>query len=149
MLQRTKLATGPRQTIEAFKPSRRKAVPNIWGQRMVSPLCQTKSTTKLALSVVKAPMSSYPQNGKLVVSKTRAYHGRVGAGRVGAGRPRAVRRGQAGRGGAGLDADGSFCPGDNRPSCPPGHRKQLSCMFLRKHEQTKQYVNRQGNKTSG
>ena len=32
----------------------------------------------------------------------------------------------AGRGGAGRDTDGSVRPGDDTPSCPPGHRGQQS-----------------------
>ena len=48
------------------------------------------------------------------------------AGRGGAAHGRAAGRGGAGRGRAGRDADGPARPGDNRPSRPPGHRRQLS-----------------------
>ena len=61
----------------------------------------------------------------------------------------AGRWGGAGRGGAGRDADGSVRPGNNRPSCPQGHRRQLSAMIGQKHEKAKSHVNRWGNTTSG
>ena len=38
----------------------------------------------------------------------------------------AKRGGGAEQDRAGPDADGSVCPGHNRPSCPPEHRRQLS-----------------------
>ena len=68
-----------------------------------------------------------------------------------AGRGGAAHGGAAGRGGVGriraeLNADGSVRPGDNRPVCLLGHRRQLLCMILWKHEQTKSYVNRWVNK---
>ena len=44
----------------------------------------------------------------------------------GPGRGGARQGGGAGWGGAGWDVDGSVRQGGNRPSCPPGHRKQLS-----------------------
>ena len=57
----------------------------------------------------------------------------------------AVRQGGgAERGRAGQDADGMVRPGDNRPSLLPGrpaNRRQMSGTILRKHEQTKSYVN--------
>ena len=43
----------------------------------------------------------------------------------GSGRGGARRRGGAGRIGAGRDAGGCVQPGDNRPSCLPGVRRQL------------------------
>ena len=65
------------------------------------------------------------------------------------GRGGARREGGAGRGWAGWDADGSVCPGDNRPSYLPDDRKKLSSACLWKREQRKLYVNRWRNKTSG
>ena len=62
----------------------------------------------------------------------------------GSGQGGARRGGGAGRGEAARDAGGSVCPGNNRPSCFLGHRRQLSWTSLRKHEQTKSYVNRIG-----
>ena len=44
----------------------------------------------------------------------------------GSGRGGARREGRAGRGGAGRDAGWSVRPGYNGPSCPPGHRRQIS-----------------------
>ena len=41
----------------------------------------------------------------------------------GSGRCGACRSGGAGRGWVGRDADGSVRPGNNRPSCPAGHRR--------------------------
>ena len=58
-------------------------------------------------------------------------------------------RAGVGRSGAGLDAGGFVRPGDTQPSCPPGNRNQLSLTALRKHAQTKSYVNCWGNKTRG
>ena len=70
----------------------------------------------------------------------------------------AARQGAAGRcgmaaGGRAQDCGGTMRPGENRPSCPPGHRRQLSWMILRRHELRKSYVNRieehSGRLTSG
>ena len=44
----------------------------------------------------------------------------------------AKRGGDAGRDRARPDADGSVRQGHNRPSCPPGHRRQLSRTFFSK-----------------
>ena len=57
-------------------------------------------------------------HGRPVESKIRTYHGRVKVGWRTAGR----------RSGAGWSRTGRrrVHPGDNRPSCPPGHRGQLS-----------------------
>ena len=113
---------------------------------MLSSVSPAKLTKKAILDM---STTVYPANGSsihpiFVESKTRTYHGRVGAGRR-----TAVRRGGAGRGRAGLDADGSVRPGDNRPACLPGHRRQLFCMILWKREHRKSHVNRWGNKTCG
>ena len=82
-------------------------------------------------------------NSKIFVdSKTRTCH-------EGSGRGGARRSGGAGRGRVGRDADGSVRPGDNRPSCPPGHRRQCFERLFRKREQSKAYVNRWRNKIRG
>ena len=48
----------------------------------------------------------------------------------------------------GLDADGSVRRGHNHPSCPQGHRGQLSWAFSWKYEQRTIYVNRWVKNTS-
>ena len=70
----------------------------------------TMANPSLVLDIIASNRLQY----ELVESKTRRYHGRVGAGRG-----RAAHGGAAGPGRAGQDADGSFRPGDNRPSCSP------------------------------
>ena len=62
------------------------------------------------------------------------------AGRVGA------PGGAAGRGRARLRANRIIRPGNKSPPSPPRHRRNVASTSLQKHEQTKSYVNRRGNK---
>ena len=80
--------------------------------------------------------------GSPVESKTRTHNGRVGS-------AQRTADGGAGRSWAEQGADISVGPEGNRPFSPPGYRKQLFGMSLRKHEQRKSYVNRWRNKTRG
>ena len=76
-------------------------------------------------------------------SKFLTYHGRVGVGRRTAG-----QGGWAGRGGAGQDTDVTVRQGDNRPSCFPWERGQLSWMSFCTCKHRTTHVNRWRNTMS-
>ena len=81
-------------------------------------------------------------NKELVESKTRTQYGPVGSGRRTAGPREGAGPGRTGR--------RRVDPARRQPSLlPSGESKTLSWTPLRKHEQTKSYVNRWRNEISG
>ena len=73
------------------------------------------------------PLNNRSSTGRRVFSIPDLSNPKPGHTTGGSGRGGARRRGSgAGRGRVGRDADGSIRPGDDRPSCLPGYRKQLS-----------------------